>query len=289
VWTGLPGRIDPVRNKEGLPMPRSSEANAREGPAILAALGDLAPDSPTACAAWTAHHLAAHLAAGAKEVADLVHERLDGRPERPTRGFEEREVPFRAMRHDKLLERLVVENKRKLTGYDALAREKAPNISFTGVRMTIDELAMHSRSEAAIHRWDLVGDDQISDELLAQPELTAHAVKILDAMPILNESATAMGDRAEQIGAEPLRVVFRSPPAQDVVFVASPGGGRFEFAQEHDAECDVVLSMDPGQRLLALWGRKSSERPIRAEGDPEVIAGLDAVFWPHAQDWPSTG
>jgi len=267
-------------------MSRSAEATAREGRAILAALDDLAPDSPTACWGWTAHHIAAHLAAGAKEVADLVAERLEGRPERPTRGFEEREAPFRELSHEGLLDRLVVENKRKLAGYGALAQQQEPSIRFTGTRMTVEELSTHSRCEAALHRWDLVGDDQTSEELLTQPELTAHAVKILGQMPILNESAQAMSDRAAQIGVHALRVVFRSPPLPDIVFVASRLGGGVGFAEAGRVAGDVVLTMDPAQRLLALWGRKSSRRPIRAKGKPDLIAELDAIFWPHAQAWP---
>src|SRR5437016_1495028 len=161
-----------------------------EGKALLAAIDDLPPLSPTACAGWTAHDVAAHLAAGAKEVADLIEESLAGRPQRPTRGFDEREAPFRALTHDELRDELVAENRRKFAAYRALAdRSEDPAITFTGVRMTPDEFETHSRSEASIHRWDLVGGDDVSADLLAQPDLTAHAVKVLNVMPILNESA----------------------------------------------------------------------------------------------------
>src|SRR5438094_680113 len=85
-----------------------------EGLALLEALQELPPSARTACEGWTAHHIVAHLAAGAKEIADLVEERLDGRPGRPTRGFEERETPFRAVRHDQLLEDLVSHSIRTL-------------------------------------------------------------------------------------------------------------------------------------------------------------------------------
>ena len=35
------------------------------------------------------------------------------------------------------------------------------------------------RSEDAIHRWDLVGDDAISHELLSQHDLFIHAVNFI--------------------------------------------------------------------------------------------------------------
>lgn len=221
-----------------------------EGRALLSAIDALAPAAPTACADWTVHEIVAHLAAGAKEVADLIEESLDGRPERPTRGFEERELPFRALSHDELRNRLVVENKRKLIAYDALReRSSNPTISFTGTRVTVEEMETHSRSEAAIHRWDLVGDDDASDELLAQPELTAHAVKVLDRMAILNESARAVGVRARKAAGRPIRIVFRTPDQPDVVFLPSPGGGRFEIA-DRTIDADVILSTDAASRLL---------------------------------------
>jgi uncharacterized protein (TIGR03083 family) len=79
----------------------------REPPALAAALEHAEPSAPTACAGWTAHDIAAHLAAGAKEMADLIEEHLAGRPPRATQGYEERERPFRALDQDELLDRMV--------------------------------------------------------------------------------------------------------------------------------------------------------------------------------------
>jgi hypothetical protein len=143
----------------------------------------------------------------------------------------------------------------------------------------------HSRSEAAIHRWDLVGDDEASKELLAQPELTAHAVKVLDRMAILNESARAVGVRARKVAGQPIRIVFRSPDQPDVVFLPSPGGGRFEIV-DRAIEADAILRTDAAGRLLALWGRKSTNRAVALEGPPAITEALDAAVWPNAQSWP---
>ncbi len=248
---------------------------------MLAALDDVAPDAPTVCAGWTAHDVAAHLAAGAKELADLIEERLDGRPPRPTRGFEEREAPFRDLPPDELRRRLLQENVRKLAAYDALGQLDDPTIAFTGTRLRAEELATHSRSEAAIHRWDLVGDDDTSTEQLGQPELTVHAVKVLGAMPVLNESAHALAERAVAAGKPDLHVVLRSPGERDVVFVASTSGGRLELTEPGAVEGDAVVVSDAAQRLLALWGRRSTSRAIAIEGPPE----LSDVLWPDARTW----
>jgi hypothetical protein len=47
-----------------------------EGEALLTAIDSLPSSAPTACDGWTAHDIAAHLAAGAKETADFVEESL---------------------------------------------------------------------------------------------------------------------------------------------------------------------------------------------------------------------
>src|SRR5437588_596759 len=216
-----------------------------EGQALFVALTAVPPSATTACEGWTAHDIAAHLAAGAKEVSDLVHERLEGRPERPTRGFEEREAPFRVLPHDQLLNDLVEHNKRKLAGYDVLKERDDPSIAFTGTRLTVDELETHSRSEAAIHRWDLVGDDDTSTDLLSQPALASHAVKVLNAMPALHESARALGERLLEVGHQPVRVVLRSDGHPDVVLT----GGRLEMVDQGHAQGDAIVTSDPAQRL----------------------------------------
>lgn len=224
-----------------------------EGAAFLAAVDAVPPSSPTACAGWNAHYIAAHLAAGAKEIADLIDESVPGRASRPTRDFEERETPFRALPHDKLLHRLVAENERKVAAWDALSqRREDPAIEFTGTRVTVEEFKTHSRSESAIHRWDLLGDDDTATELLAQPELTTHAVKMLNRMQILKESAQAMGRRAGEIDAAPVRIVFHSPNRRDVVLIASAESSRFELA-DGIVEGDATVATDPANRLLVLW------------------------------------
>jgi hypothetical protein len=51
--------------------------------------------------------------------------------------------------------------------------------------MTAERLRAHSHSEAALHRWDLVGDDDISIRLVSDPSMVTHALAAFDALPAL--------------------------------------------------------------------------------------------------------
>jgi uncharacterized protein (TIGR03083 family) len=254
---------------------------------LLKAIDSLPPSAPTACAGWTAHEVVAHLAAGAKEVSDLVEERLFGGPDRPTKGFEEREAPFRSLHHDKLRDRLVAENRRKLDAYAALSAQRGDaSIALTGTRMTASEMAIHSMSEAAMHGWDLVGDDDLSTELLGSADLTAHAVKVLNRMPTLNESAQALTRRMLAAVGRPAIITLRSPPLPDVVLIACPDDGRLELVDQ-PRDSDASLTTTPANRLLLLWGRLSTNWPIDLDGDPNITAQLSSVLWPNAVPWPA--
>ncbi len=164
-----------------------------EATAFLATLDRTAPRAPTACAGWTAHELVAHLTAGAAEMAELTEAVTNGHAERATRDFSAREAPYRGHGRRRPAQPLVVEAIRLSTAIDALDVGGTPRtVPFAGRRLGADELAMHGRSEAALHRWDLAGDDDVSAELLAQPELTAHAVEVLNTM--LDASPEAVSD-----------------------------------------------------------------------------------------------
>jgi hypothetical protein len=256
-----------------------------EGRALMEALDSLAPSAATACEGWTAHDIAAHAAAGAKEVSDLIDERLAGRPSRPTRSFAEREAPFAALDDDVLRAAMIEQNRRKMAAISALSDlGNDGEIEFTGRTFSAATLVIHARSEAALHRWDVVGDDDISEELLAQPELTHHAVDVLDTLPILYE---APGWRAEHGGlSNPLRVVLRSPGEPDIVLAHGETGTRFQITEDAPASGDAVVTTDAGNRLLTLWGRRSSERRLDLDADPDVAEKVASVLWPSAVPWP---
>jgi hypothetical protein len=152
-------------------------------------------------------------------------------------------------------------------------------VDFTGTTMTTDQLTVHSRSEAALHRWDLVGDDDVSEQHLGQPELTRHAVHVLNAMPVLVESA-----RIRLMPTGRHRIVLRSPDHPDVVVEAGRTAARFEVVEHGDG--DVVLTTDPANRLLVIWGRRSSRRQLTIETDGLGFEALAPILWPNAVTWP---
>ncbi|WP_160291795.1 maleylpyruvate isomerase N-terminal domain-containing protein, partial [Acidithrix ferrooxidans] len=149
----------------------------REANAFFAALERTSPDAITACSGWTAHEIVAHLAAAGLEVALNLEAYGEGRPVPPTRSFEEREAPFREMNDHLLRVELPKSIARMSSALDAvLANEPDAVVPWTGRQMVVKTFLTHLRSEFAIHRFDLIGDDEISKELLAQPDLTNHAV-----------------------------------------------------------------------------------------------------------------
>jgi hypothetical protein len=75
--------------------------------AFIFSLSQLHATAPTWCSGWSAHDLTAHVAAAAEERANLIGDHLAGRPARPTRSWEVREPPFRAMPDAVLRERLM--------------------------------------------------------------------------------------------------------------------------------------------------------------------------------------
>jgi hypothetical protein len=250
---------------------------------LFAILPSVAPDAPTACTAWTAHALLAHLTAGAKERADLIEDKLAGRPERVTKAFAEREAVFLALPDAELRAALVRETGRFETAVAALAQLGADvTISFATARFTAAHLAMHQRSEAAIHRWDLVGADKIGDELLAQRDLTQHGVSVLNRLKtVLQESPSA---RLKQAGVPAICIVLRSPAHQDVVLNASAGEGAFAVSDHTPLVPDALVTTDAAQRLLVIWGRRPTTRPIDIE--MTTRRNVEAVLWPAARPWP---
>ncbi len=242
--------------------------------AFLSTLEVTAPTAPTACAGWTTHDLVAHLTAGAAEMADLTEAVIAGEEERATKVFAEREAPFVAMADDDLRTRLVLEAIRLSSAVEALsAAGPAATVAFAGRRVGASALAMHGRSEAAIHRWDLAGDDDVSAELLGQPELTAHAVDVLNTM--LDASPEAVQARVVAAGLTDLRAAFAAPGHPDVVLVVHHGRARLELDEPRPR---WAARADAATRLLALWGRSSPLRRVDWCDSP-VTSPFAAFLW----------
>jgi len=174
--------------------PKPSE-QTRELEAFLLTLAATPSTAPTACEGWTAHELLAHLAGGAEDIALAVEAALHGDPIPTTRSFDDREARYRALPDETLRNELTTLGLRVMVALDALDEiDPKRTVAFTGWQMTATALAHHIRSELALHRWDIAGDDETSGELLAQPELLNHAVLALSSFDGLSESANLARD-----------------------------------------------------------------------------------------------
>ncbi len=164
--------------------------------AFLQALENVEANQVTACEGWTVHELVAHCTAGPAERTRIIEAVLAGEPSPITRGFEEREAPFRSLPHDQLRARLGIELKRFNEANQRLAEQEESTVTFTGWTLTSMELATHGRSELALHLWDFAGDCVATRQLLAQPDLTEHVLKVFRALPQLREAPAQRTQRA---------------------------------------------------------------------------------------------
>ncbi len=142
--------------------------------------------------------------------------------------------------------------------------ERIGTITWIGRRrveivMHAAEFVTHSCSESTLHRWDIVGRDEVGWEMLAQPELTVHAIKILTEMPVLAE-AFENRLRAAKHQLEDFHVVLRSEPHDDVI--VSRANGVLEVRTESVEGRRVDAYLEPVTRLLALWGRREPSAAI---------------------------
>ncbi|MHB8440198.1 MAG: maleylpyruvate isomerase N-terminal domain-containing protein [Acidimicrobiales bacterium] len=247
---------------------RPSEGLAVEAAAFLGALDVTPPDALTGCAEWRAHEVAAHLAAGAVEIALNLDAYGEGRPVPATRGFEEREAPYRAMEDAKLRVELPRSIERVSAALDAvLAAEPDAVVTWTGRQMVVATFVTHLRSELALHRWDLVGDDETNQSLLGQPKLTDHAVAVL-GRALVSRGATSAPDA--------FSAVIAAPGAIDVALVVDGDGPRLERSV---AGLKPAVAGDPAARLLFLWGRRPGDpRRLLAPGGADVLAALGALL-----------
>jgi len=209
---------------------------------FISSLSRLNATAPTWCSGWSAHDLAAHVTAAAEERANLIADHLAGRPARATRSWEVREPPFRAMPAAMLRENLVEHAVRFEEKVASLSEND--KIVYTGWAMTAERLRMHSHSEAVLHRWDLVGDDDVGVSSLSDPAMVAHALAVFEALPALAESQRWL--RSDLV---PRAVILRCGDRPDVVI--TPGEGLSATANGEG----LVIELAPHELPLVLWGR----------------------------------
>ncbi|MDP9236673.1 MAG: maleylpyruvate isomerase N-terminal domain-containing protein [Chloroflexota bacterium] len=242
-----------------------------EAQALLEALDRVPPTALTACAGWTAHEVTAHLAAGADEIARLFEAFGEGLPVPPTRGFEEREAPYRAMDDGALRKRLFAASARMGSAMQAvLTREPEAIIPFTGMPFKATTFVLHSRSESAIHRWDLVGDDDISLDLLSRPEITEHAVTTL--APLL----FSRGCGVAPVAGRALSARIRADGRQDIAIAHDSTGASLSLVPDDGSP---AIETDAAARLLFIWGRRPGDGSrIRSMLPPDDRRGVEALL-----------
>lgn len=245
-----------------------------EGKEFVATLLAASPSQLTACEGWTVHDITAHLAAGSGEIADLIENHLAGGPQRVTRSFEERERPYREMDDVALRKILFEQVARSINARQRLAELPDDEVLFTGRSMRAAEFAMHSRSERALHRWDIVGRDDVGWEMLTQPELTLHSLKILTEMPILAETPANRLQAANYHSGD-FSVVLRSEPDDDVTISLTDGVLSVRSEAPTDRPVDVHLAS--AARLLALWGRREPSAAMQLGPESDRVA-LHCLF-----------
>jgi hypothetical protein len=245
---------------------------SREAEAFLDARQHVAPGVVSACEGWTAHEVTAHLAAAAAEITRHLQPCLAGEPVPRTRGFEEREAPYQAMSDAELLRRLEVEEQRMRTVLGrVLAVRPEAVIPWTGRQMAVAKFVPHMRNEFAVHRWDFVGDDETNSDLLAQPELTRHAVEVLGHLLV------ARGQAHDPAPGEDFHVRLRASGTSDVRVVVESGQAGLQLPDQDADEPGVEL--DAAARTLVLWGRRPDQRGrFRSHLAQPELARLQALL-----------
>jgi hypothetical protein len=167
---------------------------------------------------------------------------------------------------------------------EALAA-KGVAVPFFERNWTAEEMQVHAGNEFAVHRWDLIGDDELTDEYLAPLHVTESAIKTLNTLKVLKEGPTF---RAERAGLTNIRVVLRCPDQPDVALDVTPAGfAALELSRCEPFDGDVLVETDTTNRVLTLWGRRSSARKITITGDPALLPTVTATLWEQTPAWPT--
>jgi hypothetical protein len=234
--------------------------------AFVDALAATPADAVTACPAWTAHRLVAHLVSGVEAIAEQAEAHLAGDPIPEYGSFAEREQRFWPIPDDELRDRLVVGEQRMTSALaEELRQDPQRAVAGIGWGMPIRDVMLHLRQEFAVHRWDLVGDDREGDELLGNGEFLEHSVRVLaDA---LLAPGIALDDGS---GTPPWSVRIRAGAEPDLV-VRGDGARRTVELAAQDVELGDI-HCDPAARLLLLWGRRpGSAARVRSTLDAPAL------------------
>lgn len=228
-------------------------ARSREAEEFLEVISGTDPGSISSCDGWTAHEIAAHVTGIAVEVNRHLDPFLQGDSIPKTRPFEEREAPLQAMDHGDLLLRLDLEELRmRELVTDVLEVHPDSVIRWTGRSMAVAKFIPHLRNEHALHRWDVVGDDEIGSTLLGQADLTEHSVEILGRILLV------AGRKRDPAPGTDFLACLHSKGDRDLFVRVRDGEASLSWNDSARNECCVVC--DPAARHLFIWGRHPQGR-----------------------------
>lgn len=253
------------------PVDHDTTSGRPEIDVLLDALQDVPPHTLTACQGWTAHEVVAHLVAGVELLSGQARAHLDGQPAPEVNDWAAHELQYQAL-DDRVLRRRLETGERDMTElFEQLAApDPTAVISGLGWGMPVGELILHMRQEFALHRWDLIGDDDQGAEILARPELLAHSVRMLQG------SLLATGLAREGGTGPDFTARVRCPQQPDLVIEVHQGKGRFALADPDDSS---AVETDPAARLLLLWGRRPSDpRRVRSGLPPQQLQRLQQLL-----------
>jgi hypothetical protein len=249
---------------------RSAEADA-----FLATVDTAAPEAVSACDGWTTHEIAAHVTGIAVEVVRHLEPYLQGDAVPATRSFEEREASLLALGHAELLKRLEAdEDRMRRLVADVLDREPDAVIPWTGRHMAVAKFVPHLRNEHALHRWDVAGDDDVSDRLLGSEDLIEHSVGELGQILLV------AGRRHDPDPDSDFRVRLHSPGHHDLLVLVEAGTATLAWADEdHTTMGEPWLDIDPAARHVVIWGRRPDRRGrLRSHLSSPDLARLQALL-----------
>jgi uncharacterized protein (TIGR03083 family) len=212
--------------------------------AFAETLSQFGPSALTACTDWTVHDLVVHMVSGADEILRHLKPALDQAPIPATRSFAEREGAWADVADDDLrnqLPTLVAQVNQHLD--DLLAREPGHIMAWSGRQMPTSMFRSHLRNEFALHRWDMIGSDDVSIQLFSDPSLTAHTVRALAGPLVARATPMPYGWSAR----------LRSGQQPDVVIRSTNNG--LAMTIEEQTEEQPTIDTDPDIRLLLLWNR----------------------------------